>query len=126
MSNTVSGSTAFTMMQRTQSKISRTTLLHNLSDKTLDKYSKLEIVIRYLNELKYEQATDYINETRQILPLLLQEFQEKEQFLPWVKFFDIAAKKSKERYSHPEHLKAFRSGIEDLVINMLFRDDNKE
>lgn len=113
------------MMQRSEFKLSREELHKKLDDKSIDKYKKLEIGIKYLDRIKSKEAAEYIQESREVMHLLDLEFAEQEQYLLWVRYFDISAKKKasyalkKEEGKNKSELEIFRSGIEEIVLKQL-------
>ncbi|WP_342267925.1 pentapeptide repeat-containing protein [Candidatus Tisiphia endosymbiont of Empis tessellata] len=96
-----------------------------LSDPSLDKYEKLDLGIKYLNNLKNPKAEKYISASNKIMEKLHKAFQGDELYKPWVRYFDVSCKVEAESIKGAER-NIFISGISILVQELLFENENDQ
>ena len=96
------------------------TIFQKKSDE--DHYHKLEIAMKFLENIdRTKGVAFYFERSQQVMQHLHQEFLKngkEELYLPWVRYFDISAKKKEEYPGKKEGTQGFlfRKGMEDLVL----------
>ncbi|WP_341761068.1 pentapeptide repeat-containing protein [Candidatus Tisiphia endosymbiont of Thecophora atra] len=96
-----------------------------LSDPSLDKYERLDLGIKYLNNLKNPKAEKYISDSNRIMRELHNAFQGDELYKPWVRYFDVSCKVEAESIKGAER-NIFINGISILVQELLFENENDQ
>ena len=119
--------TSLSMMSQNKKQLDEQEFTKIFQDKNAgDHYYKLEIAMMHLDKVGNTKGPDYyIEKSRLIMQHLQQEFQKKgkeEAYLPWVRYFDISARKKEEYPGKKEGSQGFqfKRGMEDFVIKALF------